>query len=214
MTTLPYTELFAMFGRRLAAQDAVPPQAIDKAETGLQATVPDALRDFYLQAGNARDFIAVYDQFLAPSEWGVQDGRLIFVEENQDVVRYGVDCSADAPADPPVWIATTGATLEWHPASDTCSGFIAAMLAWQAAFGEALPFTGSGLATPAAAAALAGGDWHHLGTVNGMSAYLRPGQAVCQVEWDDGVRLFVGALTDESFWALEDLLGVDLETHD
>lgn len=214
MATLSYPELFALLGRRLAAQDAVPPQAIDKAGAALQTTVPLALRDFYLQAGNARDFVAVYDQFLAPSEWGVQDGRLVFVEENQDVVRYGVDCGADAPADPPVWIATTGDALEWHPASDTCSGFIAAMLVWQGAFGEALPFTGTGLATPAALAALAGGGWHHVGTVNGMSAYLQSGHAVCQVEWDDGVRLFVGALTDETFWALEDLLGVVLETHD
>lgn len=213
MPHLPYPELFQMLGRTLRPMDAVDPHAIDKAEQALDLAAPQALRDFYLLAGNARDFTAVYDQLLLPADWSLQEGKLVFVEENQDVVRYGVDCGPDAGDDPPVWITTTGQATEWHRVCDSCSEFIATMLAWQCSFGEALPHGASGLAGPGTEAALKAG-WHFVGTVNEMRAYLQPGHAACVVEWSDGLRVFVGAVSDDALWALEDALGLSLESED
>lgn len=213
MPKFPYPELFQMLGRPLAPTDAVDPHAITKAEQSLAITAPRALREFYLLAGKARDFTTVYDQFLPPADWSVQDGKLVFVEENQDVVRYGVDCAAGTSDDPPVWITVTGDAADWHQVCDSCSEFIAVMLLWQASFGEALPHAASGLAGPNTLRTLDKG-WHHVGTVNEMRAYTRPGHAACHVEWSDGMRLFVGALTDEALWALEAELGIVLEADD
>lgn len=213
MTALPYPDLFQMLGRPLRPTDAVDPQAIAKAEQSLDTTAPQALRDFYLLAGNARDFTTVYDQFLPPADWSLQEGKLVFLEENQDVVRYGVDCGPTAGDDPPVWITTTGDATEWHPVCERCSEFIATMLVWQCGFGEALPHGASGLAGPGTEAALEA-SWRFVGTVNEMRAFAQPGQVACLVEWSDGLRVFVGALSDEALWALEDALDVALESED
>jgi hypothetical protein len=213
MNAMPYPDLFQLLGRPLRPTDAVDPHAIAKAEQALDLAAPQALREFYLLAGNAHDFLTVYDQFLPPADWSVQEGKLVFVEENQDVVRYGVDCGLGAGDDPPVWITTTGDATEWHRVCDSCSEFIAAMLVWQASFGEALPHAASGLAGPGTERALAEG-WRYMGTVNAMRAYAQPGHAACLVEWSDGMRVFVGALSDAALRALGDALGVVLESED
>lgn len=210
---LPYPDLFQLLGRALRPTDAVDPHAITKAEQALGLAAPRALREFYLLAGNAHDVTTVYDQFLPPADWSVQEGKLVFVEENQDVVRYGVDCGPGAGDDPPIWITTTGDATEWHPVCDSCSEFIATLLVWQCGFGEALPHGASGLAGPGTEAALQAG-WRHVGTVNEMRAYVQPGRVACVVEWSDGLRVFVGALSDDALWALEDALDVTLEADD
>lgn len=213
MPHLPYPDLFQMLGRALRPTDAVDPHAVTKAERALSLTAPRALREFYLLAGNARDFTTVYDQFLPPADWSVQDGKLVFLEENQDVVHYGVDCSAAAGDDPPVWLTTTGDATEWYRVCEGCSEFIATMLVWQCTFGGALPHAASGLAGPGTESALQA-RWRHVGTVNEMRAYVQPGHAACLVEWSDGMRVFVAALSDDTLWALQDALGVVLEAGD
>lgn len=213
MNAIPYPDLFQMLGRPLRPTDAVDPQAIAKAEQSLDTAAPQALRAFYLLAGNARDFTTVYDQFLPPADWSLQEGKLVFLEENQDVVRYGVDCGPAEGDDPPVWITTTGDATEWHPVCERCSEFIATMLVWQAGFGQALPHAASGLARPGTEAALTEG-WRHVGTVNEMRAYVQPGRVACVVEWSDGLRVFVGALSEDSLRWLEDELDIALESDD
>ena len=213
MPPLPYPDLFQMLGRPLTPTDAVDPHAIARAEQSLDLTVPKALRAFYLLAGNAHDFTTVYDQFLPPANWSVQDGKLVFLEENQDVVRYGVDCGAAAGDDPCVWITTTGDATQWHLVCEHCSEFLATMLVWQATFGEALPHAASGMAGPETLRML-DTHWRHVGTVNEMRADVQPGHAACLVEWSDGMRVFVGAPGDEALWALEDALDVTLQADD
>lgn len=61
MPPLTYPDLFQMLGRPLTPTDAVDPHAIARAEQSLDLTVPQALRAFYLLAGNAHDFTTVYD---------------------------------------------------------------------------------------------------------------------------------------------------------
>lgn len=211
--TVPYPDLFQMLGRALRPTDATDPHAITKAEQALDIAAPRALREFYLLAGNAHDLTTAYDQFLPPADWSVQGGKLVFLEENQDVVRYGVDCSTAAGDDPPVWITTTGDATEWFRVCERCSEFIATMLVWQCTFGEALPHAASGLAGPGTEPALQA-RWRPVGTVNDMRAYVQPGHAACLVEWSDGMRVFVAALTEQALGALENALGVVLEDSD
>ena len=38
-------------------------------------------------------------------------------------------------------------------------------------------------------------EWRFIGEVNRMHAFARPGKAVCHLKWDDGWRLFAGAVS-------------------
>ena len=114
-------------------------------------------------------------------------------------------------ADPPVFMSHDGPPFDWHQVSGSTSQFIAAMLCWEAAFGGAMPHTGTAPA-PHDLRARVDADWCFVGEVNGMQAWSQPGRVICLLAWSDGPRLFLGATTAADLQALEAGLGVSCDT--
>ncbi|MGO9114246.1 MAG: hypothetical protein ACLP9L_33950 [Thermoguttaceae bacterium] len=54
-------------------------------------SISAALRDYYLVAGRERRFNCCLNRLLPPQEWLVDKHRLIFMEENQAVLSWGVN---------------------------------------------------------------------------------------------------------------------------
>jgi hypothetical protein len=203
-----YREAFAIVGHELTAADSLPDEAIDSAERRLGCRPPEALRAFYRLAGNARGVIDHYDHFLLPEDWWLEDEKLVFLTENQAVVLYAVDASLPDP-DPPVLMASNQEPREWHQVCTSCSEFLQVMIHWEGAFGGAMPMVGFAVVSESIRTMLAD-RFRSAGEVNEMWAYGSPGLAICLVQWDDGWRIFVGAL-DRDHLAEIDALGVELE---
>ena len=195
-----YDLLFQDFERPLGPADGVAPQVIEASAGRLGVVVPEALCDFVRVAVNASDFTRAHDRFLDPGDWLLHDGKLVFAEENQAVVLYGV-ATMGSDADPPAFIVNNDEGALWREACPRCSEFIEVMLLWQAAFGGALAHTASAMLPVASEYALSS-CWRRVGTVNTMSGYRKPGLAACVVDWDGGRRLFVGSTSAASLHSL------------
>ena len=208
MTEALYREAFAVVAHELTAADRLPEEAIASAQRRLGCRPPEALREFYRLAGNARRMIDHYDHFLLPEDWSLEGGKLVFLTENQAVVLYAVDPSVADP-DPPVLMASNQEPYDWHQVCRSCSEFLRVMVHWEGAFGGAMPIVGFAVVEEGIRTALAE-RFRLAGEVNEMRAYGSPGLAICLVQWDDGWRIFVGA-QDENRLAEVDALGVELE---
>jgi hypothetical protein len=203
-----YRQAFAVVGYDLSEADELPDTEIVDAEREMGCSVPSALREFYRLAGNARRVINHYDQFLRPHQWSLEDGKVVFLEENQAVVLYAVDATVPA-VDPPVVIAANWGDdpYEWHEVCRSCSEFLRVMVHWEGSFGGAMPTGGTAIVDPSIQSTLAA-KFQYAGEVNKMRAYGTPGLAICLVEWDDGWRIFVGATEERRLDEIR-LLGVD-----
>src|SRR5262245_34131263 len=210
MVIRDYSDTFSRLGRRLRPSDGVPEDEIAAAEDRLGCRAPEALRSFYRLAGQAMDFTEHYDQFLHPSDWSVEGGKLVFLVENQGVVLYAVDADSTS-RDPPVVMASNQETLDWYEVCGQCSEFLDVMLHWEGAFGHAMNSGGFAIVDEAFRELLER-DFRTVGEVNGMWAYSKPGVAACFVQWDGDWRVFVGAANDALLAQAEHDFGIQLET--
>lgn len=93
----------------------------------LPGTVPAALRAWYRIAGRS-DLNSAHNRILGHRDLRHEDGRVIFVEENQDVVVWGFDPSTNLD-DPPVWQGqVTDQGFEWYPEDLPVCQFLVEML--------------------------------------------------------------------------------------
>lgn len=94
--------------------------------------LPQSLRELYRVAGN-HPLNRVHHRLLSPDELERDDERVVFAEENQQVVVWGFDADEEA-ADPLVWQGqpnvdeATG--LVWYPEDQTLSEFLLSMWTW------------------------------------------------------------------------------------
>jgi hypothetical protein len=128
-----YRRLFDRFGFPLGRSHAVETSALDKTEQRLGHAVPRALRAHYEVAGNERQFNRSMQRFLPPSKWFVDQGRLVFLEENQSVRWWGVSLKSRGAKDPAVYQGLRhDDEIEWNKEHDKCSTFISVILHYQA----------------------------------------------------------------------------------
>jgi hypothetical protein len=205
-----YEQVFCDLGRPLRSSDGEPEKSIRREESRLGIAIPAALRTFYRVAGRATDFNAVCDRFRPPSEWTLDGNHLIFAEEQQVVVLYGVRIDKPELTDPPVLMATRSSSLLWYKVSASVSEFASVYMLWNATFGGAMECVGSALATRGVAAKLRR-DWLCIGEVNRMRAYLQPSRAACYLKWNDGWRVFVGTCSEADMCIVANELGIALE---
>jgi hypothetical protein len=84
-----YRALFALLGQPLKPEDGWSPDTL--AHLNLEGVrLPEALRAYYLVAGNERRLNHSFNRLLALEDVFVEAGRLVFMEENQNVVYWGV----------------------------------------------------------------------------------------------------------------------------
>lgn len=191
-----FQQAYSALGQRLTRRDAMPLSQIRAAEKRLGVVIPNCLREYYRVAGREAQFNTIFDRFLPPDEWFIDHKRLVFMEENQQVVFWGVPAVSEELNDPPVYHGVACGEIKWYREHRQCSAFLSVMLHWHGAFGGALPATSSALASIAMRKKLRHG-WGFIGEVNHMQAFARPGKAVCHLKWDDGWRLFAGAVSQK-----------------
>ena len=122
--------LRTLIGRPLITRDGVAEQRLKQAEKRLGIALPAAMRDYYVVAGAAIEN-REHNQLYTPEELVVEEGRLLFMEENQAVVHWGVPLRSKRRADPEVWQRVNGDKAEWYSEHMAFSVFIVKNLAWQ-----------------------------------------------------------------------------------
>ncbi len=99
--------------------------------------LPAALREYYRVAGHLDTLNRAHNILLDPAELVIEDGYLIFMEENQSVVSWGIPASALGETDPMVWQRVNSSPVEWYSEELVFSEFLIRMFDWQAGLGEA-----------------------------------------------------------------------------
>ena len=111
-------------------RDAIPEARVRRAEKRLGFSLPSALRDYLRLAGEAKEN-REHNRLLSPEALVVEDGYLVFMEENQSVVDWGIPLALARQADPVVWQCVNGDAPKWYSEKMCFSEFILRNLAWQ-----------------------------------------------------------------------------------
>ncbi|PSL49914.1 SMI1/KNR4 family protein SUKH-1 [Chitinophaga niastensis] len=105
-------------------------------ENRLQIRLPAALRHYYLSLGKNKAVNDTFNRLTSLAEVGFsEDEHLVFYEENQAVVLWGIakeDLSADNPA---VYGTYDSQRSEWFVDSYTTEHFLLSMAWWNGALG-------------------------------------------------------------------------------
>src|SRR5688572_31484741 len=100
-------------GRPWTAADGLLEKEIKKVETRLGIKLPSALRDFYLSVGAVSDLCSIHNVIFHPKDLVFEDGYLMFMDENQSVVSWGIKKKDLKKADPETW-QRNNSTEEWY----------------------------------------------------------------------------------------------------
>lgn len=209
-----YSRLFAKLGLPLSKRDGIPATNLTKAESKLGTRLPRALRDYYLVAGREKILNHSLNRLCSPSEWEIHSGKLIFMEENQTVVVWGIPVSKSPAQDPTVFQCplVDGELDKWYSERTRCSDFLKFMIHLQAAYGGGMPCGSSAPAADDRSTKLRS-EWSFGGEVNGMRVFSKPHRVVCITKWQDfgtaekSWRVFGGGMTQEDLTAI----GTELE---
>ncbi len=205
---------FATLVRLLMPEDGEPETGVSAVEARLGFRLPAVLREYYLLAGRFDRFNRAHNELRRPGDWAVESGKLVFLEENQCVVFWGVDMGTSPEDDPPVYQAENvrGRPVKWFLEHQRCSEFLIVMLHLQAVWGGYEFLGGSAAKQEAMTKFLTG--WTAAGTVNQLSAFNREGAAACVVEDSNSLQLYVGGQTEQEFELIRaelEAVGVELE---
>lgn len=80
-----------LLGRSLTNNDGFDVETIENAETRLGQTIPKLLKEFYTTVGKLDIFMSSFQRFIKPEDLFYEDGKLVFLEENQKVCFWGVN---------------------------------------------------------------------------------------------------------------------------
>jgi hypothetical protein len=123
------TELKALIGRSLTKQDGVKRALLATCEKRLKLKLPTALRTYYELAGNL-PINKEHNIFYDPKDLTMREGKLVFMEENQAVVFWGMDIKTLNQPDPEVFQANETPVI-WYSEELSCSDFIIKAWRWQ-----------------------------------------------------------------------------------
>ncbi|MFI5300991.1 MAG: hypothetical protein ACHREM_23155 [Polyangiales bacterium] len=120
------------------ASAGVPEADVRAAERRLGICLPAALATLYRRTGAAAAVHAAHNTLVPLAKLGFADDRLVFYEENQGVVAWGVPRARMSDEDPPVEQGQPGGGEgEWtfYPEFASVSDFARAQGAWNAVQG-------------------------------------------------------------------------------
>ena len=208
MFTDRYRAAYASLGMPLKPSDGMGAQDLDvQSLEGIH--LPDALREYYLVAGNEKRLNHSFNRLLAPKDMFVEANRIVFMEENQNVVYWGIPAQSDTNPTVEQGVNLENQSLEWHTEDTTCAEFLETTLYWQASFGGGLKYCTSALVSPAIKTQLEQ-DFRFVGKIGGLETYARDGCALSFLKWfEDEWRLFAGFKTRKMQLAI----GRELRVH-
>jgi hypothetical protein len=90
------------------------------------------MHKYYLAAGEADRLSRAHNLLFRPEELRLEEDYLIFMEENQGVVHWGIAMPKLVHPDPTVWQRVNRDPAEWYSERMDSSTFITKDRAWQA----------------------------------------------------------------------------------
>jgi hypothetical protein len=133
-----FRELFAgalqgITGDKVTADAGLTSEELDECESRLGLKLPIALRHYYETVGKL-PINYEHNRLRLPAKLDMLNGKLVFMEENQLVVFWGVE---PGQADPEVFQANNQDPIDWYSEKMTFSTWIITMLRWETGIGEA-----------------------------------------------------------------------------
>jgi hypothetical protein len=120
-----------LIGRPLTPRDGLSLTQVIACERRLKLKLPAALKSYYELAGKL-PINTEHNQLYLPKALRIENGKLVFMEENQAVVFWGIDLNALKKLDPMVFQANNESEIVWY-SEDLCfSDWIIKMWRWQA----------------------------------------------------------------------------------
>lgn len=217
-----YQDTFTTLGVQLRNEDACSTADIEDAERRLGVSLPRSLKEFYLVAGREKRINQFHNRLLAPEKLWIDSERVVFMEENQWVVYWGVPVVRESKPDAAVFqgVNRRDKGIEWHPEADLCSTFLNVMAVWHASFGGAAAHTAVGYVDEKSTRAALDEQWTLIGEVNAMWTYKQTGRAVCFLKWEDFIqkhrklpmwRIFASAVSADELAGLKSSLSAQWE---
>lgn len=198
-----YTTIVEDLGYELPAHPGIPEQDIAAWEARTGETLPGPLREYLLAVGNM-PFNRAYNKLYTLDELRIEDGKLIFMVENQNVVHWATD-TADTSEDPLVFQQAIDEDDElWYPEEEQCATFLELMIYWQTVNGGFAHF-GLGDAAEAVLKKIAR-DWERKAAGSGVTCYARKGVVVCVVDGETDENVMLAASSEAQLdQAIQDL---------
>lgn len=130
-----------ILGRKLESFEGLSADAISSAETKLGMKFPDALKDFYLNVGKMPLFTDAFEFFAQPKQIYIKSNKLIFLEENQAMLSWGIDLDEISKAEKiKVYqspnIGESEKNIVWFPEILPLPEFLEMIMYYQAASGD------------------------------------------------------------------------------
>lgn len=131
-----YRELVGKhLGREPKFDEGLTNEKKSQTEQRLGFKLPESLRKYYLVTGNLPEINKYHNRLLNLIELDVNDdGFLVFMEENQAVVYWGIKVRNITDSDPEIWQIINEKPFESYSEESPFSEFIIKMMDWQ--FGE------------------------------------------------------------------------------
>jgi hypothetical protein len=185
-----YQDTFATLSVQLCSEDACAIADIEDVERRLAIKLPESLRQYYLVAGREKRINQFHNRLLLPEKVFLDSRNVVFMEENQRVVFWGVPALQEVKPDASVFqgVNRREEGIEWHPEHDSCFTFLNVMAVWHASFGGAAAHTAVGYVDESTTRETLDEQWKLLGEVNAMRAYTQSGRAVCFLKWEDFIQ--------------------------
>ena len=92
-------------------------------------TIPLVLREFYLALGNNEDLMEAFHFFWDPDELEIEDGYLLFLEDEDEKFVWGFRVDQLDVPDPIVW-RRNNARGDWQSEEGTFSEYVFDMFEW------------------------------------------------------------------------------------
>lgn len=125
----------AFLGRALRPEEGLAEGPLAAAEARLGIALPAALRAVYRLAGACPRLTEAHNLLLAPEDLELDEAFLIFMDENQSVVSWGVRRDDVGVEDPVVWQRNNTPPPEWYSEEQPLLAFLEGMFRWYATEG-------------------------------------------------------------------------------
>ncbi len=211
---LLFDEISTLFG--LTHPLGFTEQELTLAENHVPVSLPQILRDYYQSLGKYPELNHSFNRLLIPEEWYVtQTGYLVFFEENQGVVIWGIKREDAHMSNPPVYGSYDNGT-SWLLDAPSCSDFLVSMAYLQAVMGG-LPYCANTSEIDEEARQLLQQEstqWHEISVKNNWYnlIYTKDGTQVISIFTDSSWNwqgVFIATSTEEAFQRLLDKLPFD-----
>jgi len=131
-----FRELAERFlSHQLTEADGFPEHELVTAEARLHLRIPPALRGYYSCAGRFSPFSSIHNLLRQPDAIAVEDCYLVYMDENQNVVTWGIQMADLAQPNPVVWQRNNTPPTEWFSEEKPFTDLMLSMFLWYAETG-------------------------------------------------------------------------------